>query len=70
MTHYGICCNRIGYGFRSISGKSWPDAWVDTYNNYSSHIASIAGDSPMCFAERDAIADRRHQFFVQCDKLA
>ena len=62
--HHGIDCKMMDYGFVDYNGNAWCNAWVDTYNNYSRHILSIAGDSSMCFDERDAVADRRHQFFV------
>jgi hypothetical protein len=64
MVVYGIDCSKMDYGFVDYNGNSWCDAWVDTYNNYSRHIASISGDSPMSFDERAAVADRRHQFFA------
>ncbi len=61
--HHGIDCTMMEYGFIDYNYNLWCDAWVDSYNNYSRHILSVKGNSPMCFAERDAIADRRHQFF-------
>lgn len=65
MVKYGIDCSTMEYGFVDYNGHLWCDAWVDSYNNYSRHIASVSGDSPMCYAERDAIADRRHEFFAR-----
>lgn len=62
--HHGIDCKMMEYGFVDYNNNTWIDSWVDTYNNYSRHILSISGSSPMCFDERDAIADKRHQFFA------
>jgi hypothetical protein len=64
QVHYGIDCSPMDYGFVDYNGNHWCNAWVETYNNYSRHILSVSGDSPMCYEERDAIADKRHQFFA------
>jgi hypothetical protein len=62
--HHGIDCSPMEYGFIDYNGHAWCAAHVDTYNNYNRHLLSVSGNSPMCYDERDAIADRRHPFFA------
>ena len=64
MMHFGIDCSMAEYGFVDYNGHKWSDANIDSYNNYSKAILSIIGDSYLCYEARDAIADRRHQFFA------
>lgn len=49
-----------------FNGNKWPSQWVDTYNNYTTHFNDIKGSGDLANQEREAILNRRHQFFVLC----
>ena len=47
-----------------FNGNKWPKHWVETYNNYTRHFNSIMGSGALADMEREAVLNRRHQFFV------
>jgi len=50
-----------------FNGNAWHPSAVASYNNYTTHFNSCRGTGKLADLERDAILDRRHQYF--CDTM-